>query len=172
MAGLPDKIKNSRSVLMNHMRKVLEEFDGIELIYSDGFYRFDIVKPFYCDYLDCCHQVFSETYTEQSLLAILRRGKFLQTQNMPSLDQFKSETERVLTPVIKRLIKRTYTNNELKLTLYYAEAMFHVDPYNIEAFTYQMKSLKRLGKVYEAQDVSRAFHEEYIKAFGEDFTTQ
>lgn len=167
-----DKIKNSRSVLMNHMRKVLEEFDGIELIYSDGFYRFDIVKPFYCDYLDCCHQVFSETYTEQSLLAILRRGKFLQTQNMPSLDQFKSETERVLTPVIKRLIKRTYTNNELKLTLYYAEAMFHVDPYNIEAFTYQMKSLKRLGKVYEAQDVSRAFHEEYIKAFGEDFTTQ
>ena len=102
----------------------------------------------------------------------MRRGKFLQTQNMPSLDQFKSETERVLTPVIKRLIKRTYTNNELKLTLYYTEAMFHVDPYNIEAFTYQMKSLKRLGKVYEAQDVSRAFHEEYIKAFGEDFTTQ
>jgi two-component SAPR family response regulator len=167
-----DKIKNSRSVIMNHMRKVLEEFDGIELVYSDGFYHFDIVKPFYCDYLDCYHQVFTETYTEQSMLAILRRGKFLQTQNMPSLDQFKSETERILTPVIKRLMKSTYTNNELKLSLYYAEAMFHVDPYNIEAFTYQMKSLKRLGKVYEAQDVSRAFHEEYIKAFGEDFTTQ
>ena len=167
-----DKIKNSRSVIMNHLRKVLEDIDGIELVYADGFFRFVISKSFYCDYLDCSYQVLTETYTEQSLLQILRRGKFLQTQNMPSLDQFKSETERILTPVIKRLMKRTYTNSELKLTLYFAEAMFHIDPYNIEAFTYQMKSLKRLGKVYEAQDVSRSFHEEYIKAFGEDFTIQ
>ena len=167
-----DKIKNSRSVIMNHLRKVLEEINGIELVYSDGFYRFDIKKSFYCDYLDCSNQVFTETYTEQTLLGILRRGKFLQTQNMPSLDKFKSETERILTPVVQRLMKRTYNNSELKLTLYLTEAMFHIDPYNLEAFTYQMKSLKRLGKVYEAQDASRAFHEEYIKAFGEDFTIQ
>lgn len=167
-----DKIKNSRSVIMNHLRKVLDEIDGIELVYIDGFYRFNITKPFYCDYLDCSHQVFTETYTEQSLLAILRRGKFLQTQNMPSLDKFKSETERILTPVVQLLMKRTYTNSELKLTLYFVEAMFHIDPYNLDSFSYQMKSLKRLGKIYEAQDVSRTFHEEYIRAFGEDFTIQ
>ena len=91
---------------------------------------------------------------------------------MPSLDKFKSETERILTPVVQLLMKRTYTNSELKLTLYFVEAMFHIDPYNLDTFSYQMKSLKRLGKIYEAQDVSRTFHEEYIRAFGEDFTIQ
>ena len=136
----------------------------------DGFYQFIIKKPFYCDYLDYEHQVMTETYTEQSLLSILRRGKFLQSQNMPTLDQFKSETERVMSPIILRLMKRTYANSELKLTLYLTEVMLYIDPYHIEAFSYQMKALKRLGKVYEAQDISRAFHEEYIKAFGEDFT--
>jgi len=165
-----DKVKNSRSVIMNHLRKVLEEIDGIELAYVDGFYQFIIKKPFYCDYLDYEHQVMTETYTEQSLLSILRRGKFLQSQNMPTLDQFKSETERVMSPIILRLMKRTYANSELRLTLYLAEVMLYIDPYHIEAFSYQMKALKRLGKVYEAQDISRAFHEEYIKAFGEDFT--
>lgn len=165
-----DKIKNSRSVIINHLRKVLEEFDGIELKYANGRYFFVISKPFYCDYLDCSHQVFTETCTEQSLLAILLRGKFLQTLNMPSLDQFKSETERILTPVIQRMMKRTYANSELKLTLYLVEAMLQIDPYHIETFAYQMKALNRLGKVYEAQEASRLFHQEYIKAFGEDFT--
>lgn len=165
-----DKIKNSRSVIMNHLRKVLEELDGIELEYTDGFYHFVIKQSFYCDYLTCSHLVFTESYTEQSLLGILRRGKFLQTQSQPSLDQFKSETERILTPVIQRMMQRTYENSELKLTLYLADAMFHIDPYHIESFSYKMKALNRLGKVYEAQEVSRAFHEEYIKAFGEDFT--
>lgn len=164
-----EKIKNSRSVLMNHMRKVLDEIDGIELEYNDGFYHFVITQPFYCDYLDCAYQVATETCTVHTLLAILRRGKFLETQNAPSLDQLKSETERILTPVVKRMLQSTYDNSELKLTLYLADALFHIDPYNIEAFNYKVKSLKRLGKVYEAQDVSRAFHQEYIKAFGEDF---
>jgi hypothetical protein len=164
-----DKIKNSRSVIMNHLRKVLEEIDGIELKYANGKYGFVISSPFYCDYLDCSHQFFTESYSEQSLLEILRRGKFLQTVNKPSLDQFKSETERILKPVVLRMIKSTYTKSELKLTLYFVEAMFHIDPYSIEAFSYQMKSLNRLGKVYEAQEASRLFHEEYIKAFGEDF---
>jgi hypothetical protein len=165
-----DKIKNSRSVIMNHLRKVLEEFDGITLEYANGRYHFVISKSFYCDYLDCSHQVLTETCTEQTLLGVLHRGKFLQTQNMPSLDQFKSETERILMPVILRMMKRTYDNSELKLTLYLVEAMLQIDPYHIESFSYQMKSLNRLGKVYEAQEASRAFHQEYIKAFGEDFT--
>ena len=164
-----DKIKNSRSVLMNHMRKVLEEMDGIELVYTDGYYHFVTSHPFYCDYLDCARQIFTEQYTEQSLLGILCRGKFLLTQDAPSLDQFKSETERILKPVILRMIKHTYANNELKLTLYLVEAMLHIDPYHVDSFSYKIKSLKRLGKVYEAQDASRAFHEEYINAFGEDF---
>lgn len=165
-----DKIKNSRSVIVNRLRKVFEDMDGIELAYDDGYYHLIIEKPFYCDYLDVTHQIFSEQYTEQSLLAILRRGKFLQGQNVPALDKFKSETERILSPVIQRMLRNTYADNELRLTLYLAEAMFHIDPYNVEAFSYQVKSLKRLGKVYEAQDVSRTFHIEYIKAFGEDFS--
>jgi hypothetical protein len=35
-----DKVKNSRGVTMNHLRKVLVELDGIKLIYKRGRFRF------------------------------------------------------------------------------------------------------------------------------------
>ena len=35
-----DKVKNSRGVAINHLRKILKELDGIELVYEKGCFRF------------------------------------------------------------------------------------------------------------------------------------
>jgi hypothetical protein len=46
-----DKVKNSRGVAINHLRKILKELDGIELVYEKGCFRFTLSSDFYCDYL-------------------------------------------------------------------------------------------------------------------------
>lgn len=46
-----DKVKNSRGVAINHLRKILKELDGIELVYEKGCFRFTLSSVFYCDYL-------------------------------------------------------------------------------------------------------------------------
>lgn len=46
-----DKVKNSRGVAINHLRKILKELDGIELVYEKGCFRFTLSSGFYCDYL-------------------------------------------------------------------------------------------------------------------------
>ena len=37
-----DKVKNSRGVAINHLRKILKELDGIELVYEKGCFRFTL----------------------------------------------------------------------------------------------------------------------------------
>ena len=44
-----DKVKNSRGVAINHLRKILKELDGIELVYEKGCFRFTLSSDFYCD---------------------------------------------------------------------------------------------------------------------------
>src|SRR5690606_9942499 len=48
-----DKVKNSRGVTINHLRKVLSELDGIELIYVKGHFKIVHTEEFYCDYTQC-----------------------------------------------------------------------------------------------------------------------
>mgnify|MGYP000609284266 FL=1 len=41
-----DKVKNSRGVAINHLRKILKELDGIELVYEKGCFRFTLSSGF------------------------------------------------------------------------------------------------------------------------------
>ncbi len=47
-----EKLKNSRGVTINNLRKVLSELDGIELIYENGYYRLTHTPELHCDYIN------------------------------------------------------------------------------------------------------------------------
>jgi two-component SAPR family response regulator len=164
-----EKIKNSRSVTMNHLRKVLDEIDGIQIIYQDGFFKLEISKPFYCDYYECRQIIKEENASNVELLSILMRGKFLQKADMPTLDHFKSKEEQMLIPVLKKKMEDAYRKKEYDIAVELAKVLFYADPLNTNALDIQIKSLKRLSRTYEAKNVMRAFNKEYQKDFGEKY---
>lgn len=100
-----DKVKNSRGVTINHLRKVLSELNGIELIYDKGYFKIAQTGEFYCDYTRCI-QIISSHEVEKhrdELAEILSRGKFLQLSDHPLYQSFKEEMEKKLKPVLSLL---------------------------------------------------------------------
>lgn len=166
-----DKVKNSRGVTINHLRKALGELDGIELIYDKGYFRLDLKEGFYCDYTRCI-QIISgneiETHRDE-LLEILLRGKFLQLSDHPLYDSFKEEMEKKLEPALLIEMEKSYDAEQYHNTIAFAEAITNIDPINDAALTFQVKAMQRLKMHDEARIRYQAFVIEYKKVMGTDY---
>lgn len=158
----PEKIKNSRSVAINHLRKVLAEMDDVSLIYSSGKFRLEYQRNFYCDYLyinDLIDEGVDTDETRREFLEVLKRGKFLLGSNSPLLDSFKSSLEDKLIPALKAMLRKAVNDNNSKAILMCTQAIFHIDPTDEEAYQIQMKTLKKTGQTLAALEAQIRFKE-------------
>lgn len=165
-----DKVKNSRGVTINHLRKVLGELDGIELIYDKGYFKIEQTEAFYCDYTRCI-QIISyevEKYRDE-LVNILSRGKFLQLSDHPLYDSFKEEMEKKLEPVLLLELEKSFAAELNKTTIALADAIVNIDPLNDVALTFQIKAMQRLKMNDEARLRYQTFVIEYKKVMGTEY---
>nr|WP_255651056.1 DNA-binding transcriptional activator [Cesiribacter sp. SM1] len=166
-----DKVKNSRGVTINHLRKALSDLDGIELIYDKGYFKLVQTEAFYCDYTRCI-QIISSNELEahrDEFFEILARGKFLQFSDHPLFDSLKEELEKKLEPVLLVEIEKSFIAEFYQTTIALAEALLNIDPLNEVAFTYQIKALQRLKMNDEAKIRYQSFVIEYKKAMGNEY---
>lgn len=166
-----DKVKNSRGVTINHLRKVLSELDGIELIHEKGYFKILQTDAFYCDYTRCMQIVVTNSVEDRrdELVEILSRGKFLQLSDHPLFDSFKEELEKKLEPVLLIEMEKSFTAELYQVTIAFAEAITNIDPLNDTALTFQIKAMHRLKMNDEARLKYQAFVIEYKKAMGSDY---
>lgn len=166
-----DKVKNSRGVTINHLRKVLSEFDGVELIYDKGCFRLVQSPAFFCDYTRCLDIISGSMpdSDKEELVGILSRGKFLKFLEQPLFDSFKEKVEHKLIPVILQEMERSFEQEAYQTTLDLAEAMFNIDPMNDDALAYQTRSLLKLKSNDEALIKYQSFVIKYRKAMGHDY---
>lgn len=165
------KVKNSRGVTINHLRKVLSELDGIELIYEKGCFKIAHSDAYYCDYSRCMEIILASDVAEyrNELLKIVARGKFLQLSDHPLFDSFKEETEKKLEPVLLLEMEKSFTAELFQPTIAFADAIFNIDPLNDAALTFQLKAMQRLRMNDEARIRYQAFVIEYKKIMGNDY---
>lgn len=166
-----DKVKNSRGVTINHLRKVLSELDGIELIHDKGHFKLVQTATFYCDYTRCMQLIATgkaEAHREE-LVEILARGKFLQLADHPVFDVIKEEIEKKLEPVIMLEMEKSFEAEQYQNTLAFAQAIANIDPLNDHALNFQVKALQRLKLNDEARIRHQAFVIEYKKVMGTDY---
>lgn len=166
-----DKVKNSRGVTINHLRKVLNELDGIELIHEKGHFKIIQTEKFYCDYTQCL-QIISTTKVEEhrdELVEILSRGKFLQMSDHPVFDLFKEEMEKKLEPVLLLEMEKSFEADLYHTTMAFAQAVSNIDPLNDTALTFQIKAMQRLKMNDEARIRYQSFVIEYKKLMGSDY---
>jgi len=166
-----DKVKNSRGVTINHLRKVLSELDGIELVYNKGYFKIEQTGDFYCDYTRCMHIITNneEEKHRDELVEIISRGKFLQLSDHELYDSFKEEMEKKLEPVLILEMEKSYNAELFQTTIAFAEALANIDPLNDTALTYLIKAMHRLKLNDEARIKYQAFVIEYKKAMGNDY---
>ncbi len=114
-----DKVKNSRGVTINHLRKVLTELDGVELIYDKGYFKLILADELYCDYIRCLQIISGNKIDEyrDDLVEILGRGKFLQLSDHPLFDSFKEEMEKKLELVLLLEMEKSFTAELYQTTI-------------------------------------------------------
>lgn len=166
-----DKVKNSRGVTINHLRKTLGELDDVELVYSKGCFKLVQGPTFYCDYTRCMEIISAEHIGQhrEELVQLLARGKFLKHADQPLFDSLKEEVERVLEPSLQFEIERSFAEEEYLTTLSLTEAVFCIDPLSDQALSFQIRSLNRLKRSEEARIRYQAFVVEYKKTFGTEY---
>lgn len=166
-----DKVKNSRGVTINHLRKVLSELDGIELVYEKGLFKIVQSDVFYCDYSRCIQIITAGKMEEHrdEFVTVVSRGKFLQLSDNPVFDSFKEEMEKKLEPVLLLEMEKSLEAELYHPAIAFAEAVINIDPLNDVALNVQIKALQKLKMHDEARIRYQAFIIEYKKVMGTDY---
>lgn len=166
--------KNLRGVTINHLRKTLQEFKGVELVYRDNRFFLEYDSSFYCDYLRCAEITSSKHISDEDkeeLLRIVLRGKFIQFSTIPMYDSFKEDMDSKLEPILQIEMEKCFEKGELNKVLSFSDALFNIDSINENALTYSMKVLKRLKLDDQAYIRYQSFISEYKKMMGDDYPT-
>ncbi|MCH7408515.1 DNA-binding transcriptional activator [Belliella sp. DSM 111904] len=166
-----NKVKNSRGVSINNLRKALNELDGIELIYEKGHFKIVYTDEFYCDYFRC-HEIVGlpgNSDARREMIEIIGKGKFLHFFDHPIFDSFKDTIEKELEPYLLLAIEKSFTNGEYKDSIAIADAIFNIDPLSEIAINYQVQSFHKLKHHDEAKIKLESFMIRYKKVMGSDY---
>ena len=172
--GIPSsKVANNRSVTLNKLRKILLQFDGIEIVSTGGYLQSKIKKPFYCDYVSTyklCQ--IPEGLSKQQLVSFfefVKRGRFLKGINWPWLDEIRGFTGN---QVIDNLLNLAVIyQKELNLTEIekIAQRILDYDDLNEEAIYLQVWALQKTNNSNLAKYNFTSFTKKYENSFGEPY---
>ena len=168
----PEKIKNSKSVAINYLRRMLSELKGIEVVYKDKNFSLKMEEPFYCDYLRLTELLDNEEETINNSAEILRivgLGKFMAFSDLPALDTFKSEVESKLILALTKILRNAVEINDIPAILDCVQQIFVIDPTNEEAYKTQIKLLKKMGRDLDCIEAQLRFKENYKQYYGTDY---
>lgn len=163
-----DKIKNSRGVAISRLRKTFEEMDGVGVQFDNGRFRLTHADNFYCDYFDVTHQLAAEDNDLRHVVGLLRRGKFLYLIDDPVMDKFKSETEQLVLPYLKRALRKLMESEDYWQAIAVADSIFEIDPINEDAEEQKVKALRRLHRDDDAADAQRRYRKLRQEMMGEE----
>jgi two-component SAPR family response regulator len=156
----PAKTKNIKGVTFNHLRSILSDIEGIELVFQNDHYSFQFGEAFFCDF---CVLSGADPISNLRLMA---RGPLLADVPEAVLDDFKSSFEdRLIGLLIPEMIK-LYGAGDFKLAQDIAKLILTIDSFNEEALKYQLKSCRRLKGIEYSRKAYEQFTQGYEKSLG------
>lgn len=170
-----DKIKNLKNVTMNHLRKTLQELEGIELTHLKGYFKLILADECYCDYqrfFSLTEEMKRAPQTESGtteLHNILAKGKFLHTIEDNLFDYPKQQVESYTISLLSEQIHTFYKNGRNSVTIRICNILFAIDPLSDIAMTYAICTYRRQSRSEKAIQLYSTFTKEYRKVMDEDY---
>lgn len=163
------KTKNLRGVTFNHLRSSISGLDGIQLSFVNDSYIFTIEEPFFCDYFSLLNHI-QEIYNTDCH-SLIKRGAFLADMPDAWLDDFKQGYEETILSALIPQLETLYKEKKFKDILELTRLILVVDPFNDEAFRYELKSIRMLKGIEHSKKIYDQFSLEYSKSLGEEYPT-
>ena len=164
-------VKNLRNVTLNHLRKILSELNGIDLLFDKGYFKIELSDDCYCDCFLFEQLIHSENNinSNSQLIEVLIRGKFLKSADDTLLDSFKEKIEAQIRSILPIDIEKAYDSQDYIHTIHLSEVLYITDPLNEKALYHQINSLYKLKQTEEAKKKYALFAIEYKKENNQDF---
>lgn len=168
--------KNLKGVTINRLRKILDDLEGIELVYTNSRYSIQLSEAFYCDYqqyleqMNKIRQSDASQEVSQSLIGILSRGKFLKSIDDSMFDSFKSEQEYELHEMLTIELNNLYMKAAYEQVVQLAEIWLRVDSLNDTALWYMLNACHKLKKEDQAMKKYYLYIAEYNKSMGNNYS--
>lgn len=162
------KVKNSRGVAINTLRKSLSGMDGFDIIFEGGNYFLNVGIPGYCD-LYRMRELLNGKEHLRELLNILSRGSILKDTYEPLFDSLKEKTGDAVLPVLGDALKLYFAKGEYHAVTEIAGMIFEYDPLDETALHYQVNALRCMKMWEDAMVRYGAFTSEYLNTNGEAY---
>jgi len=165
-----DKVKTSRGVAINNLRKVLNELEGVEIIYEEGHFKMVFSADCYCDY----HVLVQELAKNSVVLTdefykIIDRGQFLLGIDDPIFDQVKLALENELLAVIEKDMDNLIQQKQYARAVQAGETILQIDSINENALQKTLLALHACKNESKAKKIYARFVDQFELAMGEKF---
>ncbi|MGN6618221.1 MAG: kelch repeat-containing protein [Ilyomonas sp.] len=161
------KTKNIRGVTFNHLRNAISSIPQLELVFSGDNYFFKLNDEVFCDYVSAS-EILNSSELPAEKLPILLRGGLMQQMHETWLEEAKYDYEQRLIKLLTNHLKKIYHKNNLKPVLEISRHILRIEPFNEEAFKYQIAALKKLKGADHAKKIFDQYAEEYKRSLGID----
>ncbi|MDD4970109.1 MAG: hypothetical protein PHT07_11860 [Paludibacter sp.] len=150
----PDKplenAKNLKGVTLSQIRKILVDIHGIELVYTNEYFRLEMQEPFYCDYLDC-QKLFEEfgygkavnDSVLQKVLAIVSQGPFLDSVEFEYLELYKREFKDQAVTVFSPMLTENFKERNYVRVILISQIIHNIDELNKTALSYELVAYQK-----------------------------
>jgi len=174
----PKDAKNIRGVTINHLRNILEDMEGIQLLNDNYKWFFSISDIFYCDYLHVMKIIPEIPKCDvpenlfQQLAGLIKRGSLFRNTETEWIDNYKQKFETSVEQLLTRQLQTEYDQENYQNALNLSDALFVIDPLNEEALLVTIRILKNLGKIEHSQNLYNRFSLRYKATMGKDYSTK
>lgn len=164
-----DKVKNSRGVAINHLRRLLENFNGISLVFEDSHFRLQVSEDFFCDWVEFKKESLSKEPDLGKIMSIASRGKFMPFIEDPVFDTFKESAETTLINILCGALPKTYSAKQYQTVADMADIISYTDPLNEQALNWQLNALVKMKRTEDALVRYSAFIKEYKASYDAEY---
>lgn len=168
------KVANNRAVTLNKLRKILIQFDKIEIVSSSGYLQLKVTESFFCDYIEAfklCQIHEGMTHPQQEIFFhLVKKGRLLKGINWPWLDEIRGFTGNQVIDNLLKLASEYKKENKLKEVEKVAQRILDYDDLNEEAIYLQIWALQKANNPNLAKFNFNSFCLKYEKSMGETFS--
>ncbi|HWB93009.1 MAG TPA: hypothetical protein VG605_14195 [Puia sp.] len=159
------KTKNIKGVTFNHLRSIIADIDGIELLFLNDSYSFKICEDLFCDFCVLSTMI-RDGGRVADHLPLIARGPLLKDLPEALLDDVKSGFEDQLIGLLLPELKKRYESGDYKQALEVAKLILGMDAFNEEAIVYQLRSFRRLRGIEYSKKAYEQFTQDYQRSLG------
>ncbi len=168
------KVANNRAVTLNKLRKLLTQFDSVEIVSNNGFLQLKTGNSFVCDYIEtfrlCQIKEGMSRNQLEKFFHLVKEGRLLKGTEWPWLDEIRGFIGNQVMDNLLKLASIYQKENKVQEVEKVAQRILEFDDLSEEAVYFQVWAHQKVNNLHLAKFHFNSFAIRYEKSMGEKFS--